>query len=272
MTMDQQYLSDDFHLKQDEEKDVPSIRQIAYELYKQDWTRTFIDKNQMMNTCRDYFTEIMTKEPNQKTEDFDSWVQKNGYTGCTIAKKPVSFEEFVQTMYKAPYSMCKLLQDELFIDAYRKDLQELENQYPDIKVGDIVKKDDNLYNVIATAKETGTQFVLRGIENKETVVFAKAEEIEKTNQILPRIYFETINCDGDLRTWSFNSTEEIAKEWWSEHCDLPGYDDPLVTFQITGKSIPSHNFGDLVSFFDLENDKWREKYYVDDREEQSLDI
>lgn len=380
--MDQKYMSDvlSFHQIQDAHTDTWSIRQIAYELYKQNWERIFINKDQMVDTYGDYFAEIMTREPNQAIEDFDSWIQKNGYSTGNIKLRCASFEEFFEEQYKNAGVISPLLKREQLINMYLEDLQELEQEkkdreksnnktrsviitvenheqeravlqkledeghlfengftkptyhkqlfdcfekyphcpaiivnkrgflgiirnlsqlfelptwqskiadytqitaqtflnnakrYPDIKVGDIVKKDDNLYNVIATAKETGTQFVLRGIENKETVVFAKAEEIEKTNQVLPRIYFETINCDGDLRTWSFNSTEEIAKEWWSEHCDLPGYDDPLVTFQITGKSIPSHNFGDLVSFFDLENAKWREKYYVDDREEQDLNI
>lgn len=51
------------------------------------------------------------------------------------------------------------------------------------------------------------------------------------------IKFTTINVDGVEITRTFNTVEEIRKEWYSEDCNLPSNDDEVVYAEIDGMQL-----------------------------------
>lgn len=63
------------------------------------------------------------------------------------------------------------------------------------------------------------------------------------------ISFTTINCEGELKYWKFNSIEELLKEYWTDGFNLPSNDDKIFngSFVIDDKGIHVKVFENIIT-------------------------
>lgn len=63
------------------------------------------------------------------------------------------------------------------------------------------------------------------------------------------ISFTTINCEGELKYWKFNSIEELLKEYWTDGFNLPSNDDEIFngSFVIDDKVIHVKVFENIIT-------------------------
>ena len=63
------------------------------------------------------------------------------------------------------------------------------------------------------------------------------------------ISFTTINCEGELKYWKFNSIEELLKEYWTDGFNLPSNDDEIFNgnFVIDDKVIHVKVFENIIT-------------------------
>lgn len=63
------------------------------------------------------------------------------------------------------------------------------------------------------------------------------------------ISFTTINCEGELRDWKFNSVEDLLRYFWTSGFDLPSNDDEIYdgNFVVYNKVIPVKVFEDIIT-------------------------
>lgn len=63
------------------------------------------------------------------------------------------------------------------------------------------------------------------------------------------ISFTTINCEGELKYWKFNSIEELLKEYWTDGFNLPSNDDEIFngSFVIDDKVTPVKVFENIIT-------------------------
>ena len=63
------------------------------------------------------------------------------------------------------------------------------------------------------------------------------------------ISFTTINCEGELKYWKFNSIEELLKEYWTDGLNLPSNDDEIFngSFVIDDKVIHVKVFENIIT-------------------------
>ena len=73
-------------------------------------------------------------------------------------------------------------------------------------------------------------------------------ETKKTNKP-GMLEFTTINIDGELEEWSFDSVEAFRKECYTEKAYLPAFDDPVASMTFCGVKMHVKTFNDLTALF-----------------------
>ena len=97
------------------------IREIAYNLYIQDWLDSNVTAEEKLNTLRRYFEyarECLTN--GDDPDSFNEWIWENGYESGTLY---VCFDEFCVTEYLNQSYMRYLLHDEHLFTKYCRDVQ-----------------------------------------------------------------------------------------------------------------------------------------------------
>lgn len=63
------------------------------------------------------------------------------------------------------------------------------------------------------------------------------------------VSFKTINCEGELRNWEFNSAENLLKKYWTDGFDLPSNDDEIFNgnFVIDDETISVKIFENIIT-------------------------
>lgn len=97
------------------------IREIAYNLYIQDWLDSNVTAEEKLSTLRRYFEytqECMTND--DEPDSFNEWIWENGYESGTLY---VCFDEFCAAEYLNQSYMRYLLHDETLFAKYCEDVQ-----------------------------------------------------------------------------------------------------------------------------------------------------
>lgn len=94
------------------------LKKLCYELYKIDWKRShLITSEREMDSVREYYEGLI----NNDTDDtYNEYLEERGYSGELYA----CYEEFLDAEYRDEEYICRLLDDEALIAAYRKDISE----------------------------------------------------------------------------------------------------------------------------------------------------
>lgn len=68
------------------------------------------------------------------------------------------------------------------------------------------------------------------------------------------VKFTTINVDGIKISRTWESIDEMRKDWHDAHgTTLPSLDDKLISATVEGVEFKGETFGDLAKFIDLDN-------------------
>ena len=108
-------------LKKNEEKkeDEFNFKKLAYELYKEYWVNSHISKKRLMDIRRKYIRDCkMCVDEELKISTYEEWIAENGFDGELY----VSFDEFCEKKYMDWEFMVYLLNDEVLIAIYEKDI------------------------------------------------------------------------------------------------------------------------------------------------------
>lgn len=76
-----------------------------------------------------------------------------------------------------------------------------------------------------------------------------------------QLSFTTINCDGEVRNWNLTA-EELRKEYYSETCDVPMLDDPVIRFSENGIDFVADTFADIVERYNIDYRDIRRRKYL----------
>ncbi len=93
-------------------KEVTSIRDTAYSLYKTDWINQHIEPQRMLRVCRNF--ELWKMETGETDRTFTEWLDEFGFEGEIYA----CMEEFLDTEYKDREYMLWLLKEKELIELY----------------------------------------------------------------------------------------------------------------------------------------------------------
>lgn len=96
---------------------INNIKDLAYELYKTDWTSR-ISTERRFNALRDYYLNVDTETRYSYT--FEEWVNDQGYDGELYT----CFGEFLQAEYLENEYMKALLADPMLYREYLEDIKE----------------------------------------------------------------------------------------------------------------------------------------------------
>lgn len=78
---------------------------------------------------------------------------------------------------------------------------------------------------------------------------------------MPEVCFESINCEGNVRSWKFDKVDSLVNEWMSGG-DIPSNDDPVFSVVIRGKKAlfpetkKRFDFNDLMFCLTLLSFAW----------------
>ena len=100
------------------------IKEVAYELYKQDWVDTHAIREERLDALRNYYAyvEEESREGEVGIDSFEEWIYDNGYSGRIYA----CYEEFCECEYLDSDYITELLSDKKLVELYLKDLEEEE--------------------------------------------------------------------------------------------------------------------------------------------------
>lgn len=99
-----------------------NIREVAYELYKQDWIDSHTTGENRLNVLKEYFKyRKECIENNDEIDSFDEWIFENGYPLIGVY---ACYEEFCDEEYLDSDYMYELLNDADLIRMYDDDVQE----------------------------------------------------------------------------------------------------------------------------------------------------
>lgn len=100
-----------------------NIRELSYDLYKQDWVSTHIEADQVSKSMKEYYVySNKCFSSGDAPEDYNSWLARVGYDGYMF----VCFEEFCENEYRDEgYIKMLLGDDEGLISQYLKDVNQL---------------------------------------------------------------------------------------------------------------------------------------------------
>lgn len=91
-----------------------NIREIAHELYRQDWIISHVSKDSLLSTIREYYSD----PDNYDGCPLETWVQEHGFPEGIYA----CMDEFLESEYLDITYMVMLLAREQFIQMYLEDL------------------------------------------------------------------------------------------------------------------------------------------------------
>ncbi|MBQ3543487.1 MAG: hypothetical protein IJA34_00620 [Lachnospiraceae bacterium] len=97
------------------------IRKLCYELYKLDWKNSHITVEKEAKSIKDYFDGLIDSDAEYTYNDY---LEEFGYNEELYA----CYDEFLDNEYQDEEYICGLLNNEKFIDMYRKDKYERESK------------------------------------------------------------------------------------------------------------------------------------------------
>lgn len=98
-----------------------NIKELAYELYKQDWIDSHVTPQMSLDTIKNYYKEKQEciDEGYPMDYSFDEWLEIEGYCGFLY----VCYDEFCEAEYLDKEYMVDLLNDnKMFIEMYLADI------------------------------------------------------------------------------------------------------------------------------------------------------
>ena len=99
------------------------IKEVAYELYKQDWIDTHTTREQRLDDIRNW-GETEIENNNVLTTSYAECHEEFGYSGELY----VCFEEFLDNEYLDAEYMIELLSLPVLIDTYTEDVKQIMNE------------------------------------------------------------------------------------------------------------------------------------------------
>lgn len=97
-----------------------TIKEMAYDLYKQNWIDTNTTREMRLDCLREYYSYIIEcNELDIEIDSFDDWLFNNGYNGSLY----VCYDEFLVHEYQDKDFISTLFSDDTLVEMYLKDME-----------------------------------------------------------------------------------------------------------------------------------------------------
>lgn len=108
-------------MQNNHENSTINIKELAYELYKQDWIDNHVTPKMSLDAIKNYYEakQECIDDGYPMSYSFDEWLEIEGYCGFLY----VCYDEFCETEYLDKEYMVDLLDDnKMFVDMYLADI------------------------------------------------------------------------------------------------------------------------------------------------------